>query len=161
MSNWKGGRIKRSGYWYVLRRDHPNCGKQGYVAEHRIIMEAHIDRLLKKGEVVHHINGVKTDNRIQNLKLYNSPGQHTRDGHPEQLREMTKKASQVTPWNKNREIRRCESCKKKFEVTINSVKRFCTKQCYYITRKGVRVSKDSEFKKGTTPWNRGLKQHSI
>lgn len=42
-----------------------NCGR----LQHVVIMEQHIGRKLSKDEVVHHINGVKTDNRIENLKL--------------------------------------------------------------------------------------------
>ena len=77
------GRIKRGLYWYILKKDHPFSGKQGYVAEHRLIMEKKIGRYLKKEEVVHHINSDPSDNRIKNLILFKTHGQHTKIGHPE------------------------------------------------------------------------------
>lgn len=69
-TRWKGGRwIKDSGYIFVYTPDHPYSNPNGYVFEHRLIMEKHIGRYLTKDEVVHHINKDKQDNRIENLQL--------------------------------------------------------------------------------------------
>lgn len=69
--SWRGGRIKTtSGYidiWVGV--DYPNCKKGGYYAEHRYVMEQHLNRSLEKHETVHHINGDRIDNRLENLQL--------------------------------------------------------------------------------------------
>ena len=69
-NNYKGGKTSHGdGYMKLLRPDHPRANKLGYVLEHIVVMEEHIGRHLKKDEVVHHINGIKNDNRIENLML--------------------------------------------------------------------------------------------
>jgi len=66
---WKNGKKIHSDYILVWRPDHPHADSQGYVREHRLIMEVHLGRYLTKDEDVHHINGKKNDNRIENLEL--------------------------------------------------------------------------------------------
>jgi uncharacterized protein (DUF1330 family) len=79
--NWKGGRrIKDNGYIIVYAPQHPHNVRK-YVYEHRLVIEKHIGRYLRKGEIVHHINGIRTDNRLKNLKLFSSDSKH-RSLHP-------------------------------------------------------------------------------
>ena len=68
---WKGGIRKHDGYLMIYRPDHPYAVVDGYVFEHRLIMEEHIGRYLQPGEIVHHKNEIKTDNRIENLEITN------------------------------------------------------------------------------------------
>lgn len=68
---WKGGRIKdKFGYIQIWKPDHPNCKSAGYIHEHRYVMSEYLGRPLKSGENVHHKNGIKDDNRIENLELW-------------------------------------------------------------------------------------------
>lgn len=68
---WKGGRIRKNGYVMIWSPDHPSRQEstERYVFEHRLVMEAYIGRHLEAHEVVHHKNGVRDDNRIENLEL--------------------------------------------------------------------------------------------
>lgn len=68
--SWKGG-IKRhwKGYTLTWAGDHPDA-KQGYIFTHRLVMERHIGRRLRQDETVHHLNGIRDDNRIENLELW-------------------------------------------------------------------------------------------
>jgi hypothetical protein len=64
---WKGGRTTQNGYVAILTGKHNEGGY--YTLEHRLIMEKHLGRKLYDWEIVHHINGIKDDNRIENLQL--------------------------------------------------------------------------------------------
>lgn len=85
---WKGGRSNRGGYVIVLKPGHPGGDAQGYVYEQRLVMEKHLGRLLGLREVVHHINGNRVDNRIENLMLFPSFVEHLAY-HREQRKKLT------------------------------------------------------------------------
>jgi len=74
--SWKGGRIRIRGYVLVYCPDHPHRVYKNHIWEHRLIMENYLGRYLEKNEVVHHINGIKDDNRIENLQLFRTDSEH-------------------------------------------------------------------------------------
>lgn len=75
--NWKGGKFKdKSGYIMIQSPNHPNRNKDNCVQEHRLVMEKHIGRFLNPIEVIHHINKIKYDNRIENLMLFTNNIEH-------------------------------------------------------------------------------------
>lgn len=79
--NWRGGRqVDSKGYSLVrLAKDDPFAvmrKSDGYVLEHRIVMARHLGRPLAQHETVHHRNGDRADNRVENLQLH--VGRHPR-----------------------------------------------------------------------------------
>ena len=78
---WKGG-IKKTSLGYIyewIPLDSPflcmagsNKNEANYIMQHRLVMAKHLNRPLTKKETVHHINGIKDDNRIENLELWSS-----------------------------------------------------------------------------------------
>lgn len=76
--NWSGGRMNHRGYILVHAPDHPACqgNTRKYVPEHRLVMENKLGRYLESHENVHHINGIRDDNRLENLELWTKPQPH-------------------------------------------------------------------------------------
>ena len=67
---------QKDGYIYIYLPEHPNAQKGGYIRFHRLVLEEHLGRYLKRGERTHHINRIKNDNQIENLKLFPNESEH-------------------------------------------------------------------------------------
>jgi hypothetical protein len=80
-SAWKGG-ISHGGsngkYRLIFKPDHPRSTKRGYVYEHILVAEKMIGKSIKRDAVVHHINGIFTDNRPSNLMIFPNNTEHLR-----------------------------------------------------------------------------------
>lgn len=83
--NWKGGKYPAAdGYVWVHSEKHRGTkGRDARILEHMLVMEEHIGRPLTPDETVHHKNGVRNDNRIENLELWS--GRHSRGQRIEDL----------------------------------------------------------------------------
>ncbi len=93
---WKGGKfINHFGYKCILLKPNdpffciaktPYHPQGAYILEHRLIMAQYLNRPLTKDEIIHHLNGIRLDNRIQNLAIV------VRSNHPTKtLTQLLKK----------------------------------------------------------------------
>jgi len=87
---WKGGRTHhKSGYIKILAKDHPRADSRGgYVMEHIVVMERHLGRYLEPHERVHHKNGRRDDNRIENLELWIIKGSSRKDPAGQRIEDL-------------------------------------------------------------------------
>jgi hypothetical protein len=104
-----------SGYAYMHLPEHPNAWKgKGYIKRSRVVMSKHLARPLEDFEVVHHINGDKSDDRIENL-VVTSNAIHT-GKHAKERRVLPDKV--------------CPTCGKSFyKGTHHSTAIFCSQKC--------------------------------
>lgn len=119
-NNWKT--IKKGDYLYAKIPTHPNASKNGYVLEHRVVVENKIGRLLRENEEVHHIDGNKHNNSQENLEVM-LRGEHQR------MHSTKYKDGHILTF-------RCANCGKEFKRKYNQrpeVKKyklsFCSKRC--------------------------------
>jgi hypothetical protein len=80
----------------IFEPTHPSAAKRsgkswgsGWVKEHQVVAERILGRVLKANEVVHHINGVKTDNRPENLQILDARDHHQL--HADELKEKLRR----------------------------------------------------------------------
>jgi hypothetical protein len=74
---WKGGvTTDKSGYLLRYHPAHPHCNSNGYVREHRLVMEKKLGRMLTPEEVVHHKDDDPANNHPDNLELFASNAEH-------------------------------------------------------------------------------------
>ncbi len=95
---WSGGRHIANGYSFVRMPGHPKADNRGYVREHVLVYLKHIGAI-PEGWHVHHKNGIKTDNRPENLEAM--PLQKHLDVIPELFRRIAELEE---------ELRRLKSC---------------------------------------------------
>ena len=112
--NWKGGSFTRSDGYVAIRVD------GDYTLEHRYVMEQHLGRKLATREHVHHKNGIKDDNRLENLEVL-SVEDHAREHHQGKI---------PSKWATTT----CLFCGKTFEarkaVLAYGEAKYCDRKCY-------------------------------
>lgn len=134
---WNGGsNIRKDGYRRIICHGHPRTlnKKDNYVLEHIVIMEKHIGRYLNKDEQVHHLNGNRSDNRIENLVIV-TPEEHTRI-HQEKRYGRSYQLDEdkiIRLYTKN--MRSLNHIANLFDVTVNTIKKRLTKNGISIRSK--------------------------
>lgn len=75
--NYKNGkRVLKGGYIGIVSPGHPHVDSYGVVTEHRLVMEKIVGRFLTKEEVVHHKDKVRSNNKPDNLVLFENQAEH-------------------------------------------------------------------------------------
>lgn len=89
---WQGGRVIQGGYIKIKTKDlfkaKDGSYKGKYKFEHRLVMEKYLGRKLIRNEMIHHRNGIKTDNRFSNLEIVIRQTHHGNVKCPHCLKEF-------------------------------------------------------------------------
>lgn len=100
---WKGGIVKHSsGYLMVKMLGHPRANQEGYIWQHTLVAEKILGKFLPPKAVVHHVNGIKDDNRLANLVICENEPYH-------QMLHRRKRALEACG---HADWRKCHHCKK-------------------------------------------------
>ena len=106
-TNKRGWTEDSRGYRFVYVPDHPQAKRNGYHAEHRLVVEKRLGRFLLNSEDVHHINGIRSDNRDENLEVM------THGGHAGMHTRIAKFCMDCGGKHRSRGL--CASCYAKYE----------------------------------------------
>lgn len=123
---------KGGGYQYCRTEPpHPNRNSKGLYPLHRVLMENELGRLLRTDEHVHHINEVKTDDRIENLEL------KTRSDHAKHHRPSLPKIEMPCACGKTFLIRP-HIARQRISRTKGPI--LCSRECHYKYRDAIHAS---------------------
>lgn len=123
---------KTLGYMYCYNPNHPLANKAGIVYEHRYVMSNHLGRWITTEEVVHHKDGNRANNKIENLELTNAKDHALLHAIERGWGTYTTKV--------------CEYCKKEFSIQGSKKaksRKFCSLDCDKLSRRKFDVPKEA------------------
>jgi hypothetical protein len=121
----KDGRMYSTHGYVLLRCNHPHAHK-GWYYEHRLVMEKKLGRQLETWELIHHKNGIVTDNRPENLEL-TTMEYHCKAHKPGKGKRTYKKPLM-------REEKKCLMCGGIFIQRGSKVRKYCSYPCYWKSK---------------------------
>lgn len=133
---------------------HPSARANGSILEHRYIAGKKLGRLLKDNEVVHHLDGIKTNNTSDNLIVFSSESDHARF-HKIGIKKIQDDGTYICPIPEP-QIRQCIYCGEYYIITKNNKRtKYCSKKCYRQMQKDI---KEEKIQSGKIPSKEMLKE---
>lgn len=123
-----------NGYIEITMPEHPNARNNGTIYEHRLVAEGKLGRLLKKTEVVHHLDENRSNNSPDNLIVFRTNGDHSRF-HKTGVKQEMDDGTYICPISDSR-IAQCEYCQKYYikERNKKKNKHYCSHECFTKAR---------------------------